>query len=199
MDGSSDLVDRRPPFGPLRQRKANSTQRRQCSRRGRAFSHDSAEALRELARVKLDEITAGRLVRGLDAAEPRALSVLEHRRLKLSSLHTQHEIAVGEVAAAESERNDAAGAVEAAVEVVDECGSRAEARAPLASAMGEARSRSMLPAGIAEEADKKAKQSTAELAAKQKPYDSDPLFAYLWAPISDIAVGRRRSSPYVDG
>ena len=90
------------------------------------LSHDRAEALRELARIKLDEMTAGRLVRGLDAAEQRALQVLENVRLKLSSIHAEHEKAVAELAAAEVERNDAAGAVEAAVDAVDEVRAEAE-------------------------------------------------------------------------
>ena len=37
---------------------------------------ERSEALRELARIKLDEMTAGRLVRNLDAAERRAVQIL---------------------------------------------------------------------------------------------------------------------------
>ena len=49
-------------------------------------ARERAKALRELARIKLDEMTAGRLVRNLDAAEQRALQILESRRLRLESL-----------------------------------------------------------------------------------------------------------------
>ena len=52
---------------------------------------ERAEALRELARVKLDEMAAGRLVNNLDAGERRAVQVLDDYRLRIASLTERRE------------------------------------------------------------------------------------------------------------
>lgn len=141
---------------------------------------ERASALRELARIKLDEMAAGRLVRNLDAAEQRAGQILENRRLRLEALTTQLKSLGDEVAGAEAERHDAAAAVEAALETVDEIRARAEAGIKTAVAWIDASKAHEAADQIASEAEKKASQSEAELGAKKKPYDNDPLFAYLW-------------------
>ena len=46
---------------------------------------ERGEALRELARVKLDEMAAGRLVSNLDAGERRAVQILDDYRLRLAA------------------------------------------------------------------------------------------------------------------
>ena len=73
---------------------------------------ERGEALRELARIKLDEMAAGRLVGSLDAGERRAMQILEDNRLRLAALSEQREALVKEVAGAEAERDAAAAAVE---------------------------------------------------------------------------------------
>ena len=46
---------------------------------------ERSQALRELARIKLDEMTAGRLVNNLDAGERRALQILDHYRFRVAA------------------------------------------------------------------------------------------------------------------
>ena len=48
---------------------------------------ERSEGLRELARIKLDEMTAGRLVSNLDAGERRATQILEDYRLRIAGHH----------------------------------------------------------------------------------------------------------------
>src|SRR5215831_10500072 len=98
---------------------------------------ERTQSLRELARIKLDEMMAGRLVDNLDAGERRARQILEDYRLRVAAVGAQRDRLQDEV-----ERD------------------KAEA--------------------IAAEAEKKAAASEAELGAKKKPYDDDPLFTYLW-------------------
>ena len=142
---------------------------------------DRAAALRELARVKLDEMVAGRLVRNLDAAEQRAAQVLESRRLRLEALHAQSQTLSAEVQAADAERHRAAEAVETAVVDVDEIRARADAVVKARNEWTDLGKSLEAAEAIAVEAEKKAQQAEAELGAKKKPYDSDPLFAYLWS------------------
>ena len=142
---------------------------------------ERAKALRELARIKLDEMTAGRLLRNLDAAEQRAGQILENRRLRLETLNAQQKTLGEEVSQAEAERHAAAAAVEEAVEAVDTIRVEAEANVKKSAAWIATSKAHEAADQIAVEAEKKAAQSEAELGSKKKPYDNDPLFAYLWA------------------
>ncbi|MGE0630517.1 MAG: hypothetical protein AB7O43_22210, partial [Hyphomicrobiaceae bacterium] len=139
-----------------------------------------AAAFRELARVKLDEMVAGRLVRSLDAAESHARQILESRRLRLSAVHQQRQTAVRELEQAESERQSAAAALEAALNDLEAIRVKAEENARATPQWVEAQKAFEAADAVAAEAEKKAAASEAELGAKKKPYDNDPLFSYLW-------------------
>jgi hypothetical protein len=141
---------------------------------------ERGDSLRELARVKLDEMVAGRLVSGLDAGERRAMQVLEDNRLRLAALAERREAQVKEVAGAQAERDAAAKALEAALAAVEEVQSAATVRVQALPDWQAARQALGNAQAIAEEAEKKAAGSEAELGAKRKPYDDDPLFIYLW-------------------
>jgi hypothetical protein len=47
---------------------------------------ERSDALRELARIKLDEMAAGRLVDNLDAGERRAVQILDDYRLRIAAI-----------------------------------------------------------------------------------------------------------------
>jgi hypothetical protein len=137
-------------------------------------------ALRELARVKLDEMSAGRLVRDLDAGERRAVQLLDDYRLRMVATAERRERLLQEVAAAEAERHAAALEVEKALEAVEALRAQAEAKVQATPDWQAANSVLQEADAIASEAEKKAASSEAELGAKKKPYDNDPLFTYLW-------------------
>jgi hypothetical protein len=165
-----------------------------------ALTREKATAHRELARIKLDELESGRLVRNLDAAEQRSLRIIEGRRLRLDALHKQRETGIAEVEAANVERDRAAAAVEDAVEAVDLVRSKAETSVRETPAWKKAQEVLARTDAIAVEAEKKATQSENELTKKRKPFDDDPLFAYLWrqnfATDAYTASGLTR---YIDG
>src|SRR5262249_34315433 len=141
---------------------------------------DRNQSLRELARVKLDEMMAGRLVDNLDAGERRALQILEEYRLRVAAIAAQRDTLQNEVARAEAERHTAAAAVESALDEVDRLRSEAEAKVEATEVWRMAKTERDGAEAIASEAEKKAAASEAELGAKKKPYDDDPLFSYLW-------------------
>jgi hypothetical protein len=141
---------------------------------------ERGEALRELARIKLDEITAGRLVNSLDAGERRAVQILDDYRLRITATAERREGLLKEVAEAETQRNAAAAAVEQALEAVETIRADTEAKVQTAPAWQDAKRAFEEAEAIAAEAEKKATNSEAELGAKRKPYDDDPLFNYLW-------------------
>jgi chromosome segregation ATPase len=141
---------------------------------------ERSQSLRELARIKLDEMMAGRLVDNLDAGERRALQILEDYRLRVAAVGAQRDKLQAEVARAEAERHTAAAAVESALDAVDRLRAEAEAKVEATEAWRTAKMERDQAEAIAAEAEKKAAASEAELGAKKKPYDDDPLFAYLW-------------------
>jgi hypothetical protein len=141
---------------------------------------ERGEALRELARIKLDEMAAGRLVSSLDAGERRAVQILDDYRLRIAAIAERREGLLKEVAAAETQRNAAAALVAEALAAVEAVRTDTEAKAQNAPAWQAAKRIFDEAEAVAAEAEKKAASSEAELGAKQKPYDDDPLFTYLW-------------------
>jgi hypothetical protein len=141
---------------------------------------ERSRGLRELARVKLDEMAAGRLVGNLDAGERRALHILEEYRLRISAVAEQCDALQKEVSVAEGERHAAAAAVEAALEAVDKIRADTEAGVQENPAWRDAKAVRDQAESVAAEAENKAAASEAELTAKKKPYDDDLLFTYLW-------------------
>jgi hypothetical protein len=141
---------------------------------------ERSEALRELARIKLDEIAAGRLVSSLDAGERRAVQILDDYRLRIAATAERREGLLKEVAGAETQRNAAAAAVEQALGAVELIRADTEAKVQTATTWQEAKRAFDEAEAVATEAEKKATSAEAELGAKRKPYDDDPLFTYLW-------------------
>ena len=141
---------------------------------------DRSDALRELARVKLDEMAAGRLVSNLDAGERRALQILDDYRLRIASVAERREALLKDVAAAETERHAAAAVLEQALEALETLRAQAEAKVQTSAEWAAAKAKVDAADTVATEAEKKATTSENELGAKRKPYDDDPLFAYLW-------------------
>src|SRR5262245_21074331 len=78
------------------------------------------ETLHELARIKLDEMTAGRLGNNLDAGERRAAQLLEDYRLRIAALEDRREALLGEITQAEAQRKVAAESMEQALVAVEQ-------------------------------------------------------------------------------
>jgi hypothetical protein len=141
---------------------------------------ERAEALRELARVKLDEMAAGRLVNSLDAGERRAVQLLDDYRLRIASVTERRDALFKEVASAQAARDGAAKLVEEALAAVEALRAEVEGKVQAQAAWRDAKATSDEAKAVAGEAEKKAANAEAELGAKKKPYDEDTLFIYLW-------------------
>ena len=124
---------------------------------------ERSEALRELARIKLDEMAAGRLVNSLDAGERRAVQILDDYRLRIAATAERREGLLKEVAAAEIQRNAAAAAVEEALAAVEAIRADTEAKVQTAPAWQDAKRAFEEAEAVASEAEKKAASSEAEL------------------------------------
>lgn len=156
---------------------------------------ERAEALRELARVKLDEMAAGRLVNSLDAGERRAVQILDDYRLRIAGIAERRDSLIKEVESAQTARDAAAKLVEVALEAVDALRAEVEGKVQALAAWREVKAPSDEADAVAGEAEKKAANAEAELGAKRKPYDEDPLFIYLWQ--RGFGTGRYQSGNLV--
>jgi hypothetical protein len=149
---------------------------------------ERGEALRELARVKLDEMAAGRLVEDLDAGERRATQLLDEYRGRIAAIAERRETLLKEVTKAQAERDAAAKLVETALDAVEAVRVDVEGKVKALPAWQQAKAANAAADAVATEAEKKAALAEADLGAKRKPYDDDPLFIYLWR--CDFGTGR---------
>jgi hypothetical protein len=141
---------------------------------------ERGEALRELARVKLDEMASGRLVHNLDAGERRAFQILDDFRQRIATVSARRAALLEAVERARPTRDAAARVVEDALDAVEAVRAEVEGKVKGLPAWRQSKAVYDEANAVATEAEKKATLSEADLGAKRKPYDDDPLFIYLW-------------------
>jgi hypothetical protein len=179
--GRQTLASIEQAIGNLHQEEAQlDSAIRTCTADAERLRTTRDDALKELARIKLDEITAGRLVRNLDASERRAVQLLEAGRHRLTSEAERKAATLTEVTTAEAARHLAAEAVEQALAAVEALNADVRSNVQKSPDWQKVMADYKAADDIAGEAEKKAATAQAELGAKQKPYDDDVLFTYLW-------------------
>ncbi len=139
-----------------------------------------ADSFRSLALVRLDALVRNEIVGDLDAAERRALALLRTYKSTLDQLLIRHGGAQSAVVAAEADHRAKTAAVEAAGEPIKTLQFEVEKKMAADTAWVAQKARLTDVTSVAQAADDKAKQSEADLGAKRKPYEADPLFMYLW-------------------
>jgi hypothetical protein len=140
-----------------------------------------AECYKALARVKLDALSREAVVGELDAAERRAIQVLERRRGGLDELARKRKAAADLVDERASDRADRARDRDRAVAAVEDLAEEVQgaiARDADWTAQAAAVKAAEEMAGLA---DEKARQAEADRETKRVPYEADPLFMYLWS------------------
>jgi chromosome segregation ATPase len=142
---------------------------------------DEAEAFRALARVKLDTMVRDHIITDLDATERRALAMIEDHRREMEDLARRRDSSQAALDQAEATKHDRDQDLANALESLDELRRRTAEGLTAASDWQAAKAAVDAAAKIAENADQKASRAEADLAAKGKPYEDDPLFMYLWS------------------
>jgi hypothetical protein len=139
-----------------------------------------ADSFRSLALIRLDALVRNEIVGDLDAAERRALTLLRTYKSTLDQLLIRHGGAQSAVVAAEADHRAKTAAVEAAGEPIKVLQFQVEKTMTADPAWIAQKARLTDVTSVAQAADDKAKHSEADLGAKRKPYEADPLFMYLW-------------------
>src|SRR5262245_56546333 len=139
-----------------------------------------AEGFRVLARVKLDTMMSEQVVKDLDATERRARAMLERHRSEVEEIARRRAAAQTALEQSEVTKHDRNQDLANALERLDELRHHTAERLKSVPDWQTAQAGVEAAAKIAENADQKAARAEADLAAKGKPYEDDPLFMYLW-------------------
>jgi hypothetical protein len=141
---------------------------------------EEAEGFRALARVRLDAMMRDQMIGDLDATERRVLAMIEDHRRALEALARRRDQAQAALDKAETAKHDRDQDLANALEAFDEQRYRTAERMKSDPAWSAAKAAVAAAESIAANADQKASLAEADLAAKRKPYEDDPLFRYLW-------------------
>lgn len=141
---------------------------------------EEAEGFRVLARIKLDAMVRDRVVEHLDANERRALAMIDSHRQALEENARKREAAQARLTQAEQAKHQKDEALAEALQELDTKRAGTADRIKTDPAWLAAKAEVDEAQRVAEAADKKAKQAEDDLAEKGQPYESDPLFMYLW-------------------
>ena len=153
---------------------------------GRSSSHlatirqDEGDAYRKLADLRLSQITQDEAIEELNAAERHAKTLLERHEQELEAAHHRVEQASREIGELEAQRSRQAEVVERSVEKLDAAVERTKERLEKEPAYVEQLETFEDAESVAERAAQKHQLAEQDRIEKGAPYDSDPLFSYLW-------------------
>ncbi len=141
---------------------------------------EESQAFGALARFKLDGLIREKVIAGLDATERRALAMIESHRAALEELSRRRDEAQRHLNEAEAQKHKCGQDLAQVLEALDKLRHRTADRIKEEPDWQAAQAAAAAARNIAANADQKASLSEADLAEKRKPYESDPLFMYLW-------------------
>ncbi len=142
---------------------------------------EEAHGFRTVAQLKLDAMMRGQVVGDLEATEQRALEMVRSHVRELEELARQRDTAQAALDAAEARKHERDQELADALEAALALRQRSAERMKSDSDWQKATIAAAAATEIAANADRKASLAEADLAAKGKPYQDDPLFMYLWS------------------
>lgn len=135
----------------------------------------------QLAKLRLLAIEQGELLSSLDDADRRVEEILREREAAAEELARQLESTQAELTADETERAAQQDEVAAANAAVDAAEAEAQAQLGADEAYKKQLARTEQTDFVADQAEDKAAAALRDRVEKGKPYERDPLFAYLWS------------------
>ena len=133
-----------------------------------------------LARLRLREIERGEALHELDDTGRRVTELLSQREVAQQALSAEIEAAQQTLAKLDAERTAQRTAVDAAEEALDAAEAAAQERLAADAAYRALLEKAEASDGVADLAESKKQEAQDDRAQKGKPYEADPLFAYLW-------------------
>jgi transcriptional regulator with XRE-family HTH domain len=138
-------------------------------------------ALAVLARLRLKEIEGGQLAETLDEAGKRVTELLAERTKAQAAVGTELDVSQGALAKLEQDRAAQHSVVSDAEKAVEAAEAAAQQRLQADAAYAEQLKKAQASDAVADLAEAKAQAAHKDRVEKGKPYETDPLFAYLWS------------------
>ncbi len=138
------------------------------------------EQYRQLAKFRLDDMSAGRLISRLDKVDHAILTLLDQRAQSLRELESSLQETLAKQQKAEEEREVKQELRDRAVEALEHQLQETKVRVEQTDSYRLQKERVEQTVEVAERADEKASQAEADRTNKGKPYEEDCLFMYLW-------------------
>lgn len=139
-----------------------------------------AQSLKQLAKTRLDEIAQGSILGELNAADQRAVSLLEERTRAYQKLESDIDGAATTLNQLESDREAALNTANTHAQAIIDCEHKIQANlendGPYQQQLQETRKID----SIADQAEEKAALAENDRQEKSIPYESNALFIYLW-------------------
>ena len=139
-----------------------------------------AEQYRQLAKFRLDELHASRMISRLDRANQAIMAFLDKRSQVLSELQNKLKECIAREQELEQKRMVHQDARDKAIETLQRQIESSKARIEQTESYQRRKEKVALATQVAQRADEKAFQSEDDLASKGKPYKDDSIFMYLW-------------------
>jgi hypothetical protein len=144
------------------------------------MGQEETTRFRELAELRLDEMTNGQLIAEMDQADRRVGELLHQRGEALDSLQVQIEESHRRQSDLEAEREAQQQRVHAASETLDRGEAATQKRLASEPAYQAQLDKARNADGVAKHAEEKAQLSEKDRAVKGKEFEADSLFTYLW-------------------
>jgi len=133
-----------------------------------------------IARVRLAELERGELADTLEDVDRRVEEILAARRAAEARLADEIAAAEAKLAELERERTARQAEVAAAAEAVDAAEADAQARLEADAEYRDKLAAADRSDAVADQAEEKARAAETDRVEKGRPYEADPVFAYLW-------------------
>ena len=152
----------------------------ELSSRLNTLRFEVAEQYRQLAKFRLDELHANRMISRLDKADQAILAFLDKRSQALSELQNKLKECIARQQKLEQERVVQQDARDKAIDTLQRQIESSKAHLEQTESYRLQKENAARAAQVAQRADEKALQSEDDLASKGKPYKDDSIFMYLW-------------------
>ena len=144
------------------------------------LDRSAADRYRDLARLRVNLLAAGKIVQSLDAGEQRVVQLLQVRKQSFDDLVEKISASEQQRLTLEAERNQQSLRVDAAAESLDKAEAATQRRLEQDEGYRQQLQKSRKTERIAVHAEEKAQLAEQDRIDKGKPYEDDALFSYLW-------------------
>lgn len=145
-----------------------------------ANRQQQAQALKQLAAMRLDAIREGEVAKRIDAADYKVREILDRRRDAISQLHERVARATEALSALEQQRDRLHEEVDAAAQALAEREAEVQGKLQSDPAFQAQLDKTRTADAVAVSAEEKAQVVAEDRREKGRPYEQDPLFMYLW-------------------